>query len=33
VCDDCTACMGDKYWSHRKVGGDRGSMAAMIELR
>jgi hypothetical protein len=33
VCDDCTSCMGDKYWSHRKVGGDRGSMAAMIELR
>lgn len=32
VSSDCTACMGDKYWSHRVLGNDRGSMAAMIEL-
>lgn len=32
VSGDCTACMGEKYWSHRRLGGQRGSMAAMIEL-
>lgn len=32
VCSDCTACMGEKYWSHRVMGNERGSMAAMIEL-
>lgn len=30
--DDCTACHPEKYWSHRRVGSDRGSMAALIEL-
>ncbi len=33
VCRDCTACMEDKYWSHRRQGTERGSMAAVIELR
>lgn len=32
VSTDCTACMGDKYWSHRAMGDGRGSMASMIEL-
>ena len=29
---DCTACHTEKYWSHRRVGQARGSMAALIEL-
>ena len=29
---DCTACRPEKYWSHRRVGQQRGSMAAMIQL-
>ncbi len=29
---DCTACHRDKYWSHRFTGGQRGSMAAVIQL-
>lgn len=33
VCRECTACQPDKFWSHRKVGNNRGSMAAVIELR
>lgn len=32
VCQDCTACMPEKYWSHRRQGAERGSMAAVIEL-
>lgn len=32
VSDHCTACMPEHYWSHRRLGGARGSMAAMIEL-
>lgn len=27
---ECTACRTDRYWSHRKVGLKRGSMAAII---
>lgn len=27
---ECTACRPDRYWSHRKVGNARGSMAAII---
>lgn len=27
---ECTACRPDRYWSHRKVGLNRGSMAAII---
>ena len=32
VCRECTACLGDKYWSHRRLGTNRGSMAAAIQL-
>ena len=32
VCDACTVCRPDLFWSHRKVGLSRGSMAAMIQL-
>ena len=32
VSGDCTCCMADKYWSHRRQGSERGSMAAVIEL-
>ena len=33
VCPECTACMEEKYWSHRRQGAERGSMAAVIELQ
>ena len=33
LCPDCTACRGDRFWSHRRLGTERGSMAAVIELR
>lgn len=29
---ECTACDTKKYWSHRIVGGERGSLAAAIQL-
>lgn len=32
VCDHCTACRPDLYWSHRKMGKARGSQIAMICL-
>ena len=32
VCPDCTACRPDRYWSHRVTRGDRGSLAALIQL-
>ena len=32
VCSACTACRLDEFWSHRVQGGQRGSMAAMIQL-
>ena len=32
VCADCTSCLSGKYWSHRRQGTQRGSMAAMIAL-
>jgi len=32
VCDACTACDLDTFWSHRRTGLVRGSMAAMICL-
>ena len=28
----CTSCDSDKFWSHRKLGTNRGSMAAAIQL-
>lgn len=33
ISDECTACLSDKYWSHRVTRGDRGSMAAIIALK
>ncbi len=33
VSDICTACCPDRFWSHRKQGTSRGSMAAAIQLR
>ena len=30
VCPDCTACQPERFWSHRRVGNQRGSMAAII---
>lgn len=33
VCSACTACQPEWFWSHRTMGHDRGSMAAMIQLR
>ncbi|MBO4853765.1 MAG: peptidoglycan editing factor PgeF [Oscillospiraceae bacterium] len=32
ICDHCTACRTDLYWSHRKTGGARGAQIAMISL-
>lgn len=32
VCPDCTACDTNRYWSHRRTGGERGSLAAIIML-
>lgn len=32
ISDHCTACRTDLYWSHRLLGDQRGSMAAMIQL-
>lgn len=30
VSTECTACRPDRFWSHRRVGNDRGSLAAII---
>lgn len=30
VSDECSSCNSDKYWSHRKTKGERGSQAAVI---
>ena len=32
ICPLCTACRGDLYWSHRKLGEHRGLQAALIGL-
>lgn len=32
VSGDCTACLPEKYWSHRVTHGERGSQAAMIAI-
>ena len=32
LCRDCTCCMENKYWSHRRQGTQRGSMASVITL-
>ena len=30
ISDECTSCLSNKYWSHRKTRGKRGSQAAII---
>lgn len=30
VTPDCTACQPERFWSHRRVGGNRGSQASVI---
>lgn len=32
VCRECTACLPQRYWSHRVTQGRRGSQAAVIEM-
>jgi len=32
ISDECTSCSSDKYWSHRKTNGRRGSQAAVIMI-
>ena len=33
VSDECTSCLSDKYWSHRRMGTERGSQAAIIVMK
>ena len=33
VCEVCTACRGDLFWSHRRLGVRRGSLATVIQIR
>ena len=33
VSPECTACLPDKYWSHRVTGGRRGSQASVIMMK
>ena len=32
VCGACTACETETFWSHRRMGTSRGSMAALIQI-
>lgn len=32
VSGECTSCLSDKYWSHRKTRGERGTQAALIQV-
>ena len=32
ISNECTYCSSDKFWSHRKTGGQRGSQAGIISL-
>lgn len=32
ISSDCTACLSEKYWSHRVTQGKRGSQAAILQL-
>jgi len=32
ISEECTSCQSDKYWSHRKTKGQRGSQAAIIVI-
>lgn len=33
VCSDCTACDSAAFWSHRRLGSRRGSLASVIQIR
>jgi len=33
VSDECTSCLDNKYWPHRKTQGNRGSQAAIISVQ
>ena len=33
ISTECTACQPDRFWSHRRVGGQRGSQGAVIVCR
>ena len=33
IAEACTACEPQRFWSHRRVGGNRGSLAAVIMLK
>ena len=33
IAPQCTRCQPDRYWSHRAVGNDRGSLAGIIMLK
>lgn len=33
ISPDCTACQPDRYWSHRRMGDKRGSLAGIIMLK
>ena len=33
IAEDCTACQPQRFWSHRRVGDRRGSLAAIIMLQ
>lgn len=33
IASQCTRCQPDRYWSHRAVGNDRGSLAGIIMLK
>ena len=32
ISDECTSCLNEKYWSHRRIKGHRGSQAALIAI-
>lgn len=32
IAEECTACEPHRFWSHRRVGNERGSLAAIIQL-
>lgn len=32
ICSDCTGCLPQLYWSHRKLGEQRGNQCAIISL-
>lgn len=33
IAEECTACQPERFWSHRRVGNQRGSLAAIIMIR